>query len=123
MKQTECIPRNCPGYPEAAATLAGSYRRISEPLFSNGGGIIGAGENPEPNTAARRVVAEAADLRGSPHSYHGVPLRQKAYTRFYIITPNVILTSEAKEDNSAVDGIRCPTFLHGSRVDHPDAAH
>ncbi|HSE87216.1 MAG TPA: hypothetical protein VLJ79_13415 [Candidatus Binatia bacterium] len=81
------------------ATLVAVIDGAASLYFSNGGGIIGAGESPEPNAAARRVVAKAADFREACTLTHEFPLPQKAYTRFYIITPKGILTSEAKEDD------------------------
>jgi hypothetical protein len=87
------------GYPEAVATLVAVIDGSASLYFSNGGGIIGAGESPEPNAAARRVVAQAADFRAACTLTNEFPLPQKAYTRFYIITPKGILTSEAKEDD------------------------
>ena len=75
------------GYPEAVATLVAVIDGSASLYFGNGGGIIGAGESPEPNAAARRVVAKAADFRGACTLTNEFPLPQKAYTRFYIITP------------------------------------
>src|SRR5437868_3065405 len=48
------------GYPEAVATLVAVMDGSASLYFSNGGGIIGARENPEPNAAARKLVEKAA---------------------------------------------------------------
>jgi hypothetical protein len=87
------------GYPEAVATLVAVVDGSASLYFSNGGGIIGAGESPEPNAAARRVVAKAAEFRTACILTNEFPLPRKAYTRFYIVTPKGILTSEGKEDD------------------------
>jgi hypothetical protein len=87
------------GYPEAVATLVAVMDGSASLYFSNGGGIIGAGQSSAPNAAARMVVAKAADFRAACTLTNEFPLPQKAYTRFYIITPNGILTTEAKEDD------------------------
>ena len=85
------------GYPEAIATLVAVMDGSASLYFSNGGGIIGAGGNPEPNAAARKLVAKASEFKSVCAATTVFPLPQKAHTRFYIITPNGVLTSEAKE--------------------------
>jgi hypothetical protein len=87
------------GYPEAVATLVAVVDGSASLYFSNGGGIIGAGQSPETNAAARRLVAKAADFRAAGIITNEFPLPQQGYIRFYIVTPRGILTSEAKEND------------------------
>jgi len=55
--------------------------------FSNGGGIIGAGENPGPSAAARKLVTKAAEFRSACTLTTEFPLPQNAHARFYLVTP------------------------------------
>lgn len=100
------------GYPEAVATLVAVIDGSASLYFSNGGGIIGAGEGTEPNAAARGLVAKAADFRAACTLTNEFPLPEKAYTRFYIITPKEILTSEAKEDDLGNGRHRMSPLFH-----------
>src|SRR6185369_7348979 len=87
------------GYPEAVATLAAVVDGSASLYFSNGGGIIGGGEKPGPNAAARKLVAQAAKFEAACALATEFPLPQKAHTRFYIITQSGVLTAEAREEN------------------------
>ena len=100
------------GYPEAVATLVAVIDGSASLYFSNGGGIIGAGDNPEPNQAAKKLVAEAAGfLKGCPPT-KVFPLPKKANTRFFLVTPKGILTAEAKEDDLGNDQHRLSPLFH-----------
>jgi len=102
------------GYPGAVATLVAVMDGSASLYISNGGGIIGAGESPEPNAAARRVVAKAADFRAACTLTKEFPLPQNAHTRFYIITPRGILTSEGKEDDLGNGQHRMSSLFHAA---------
>ncbi len=49
------------GYPEAVATLVALADGTTSMYFSNGGGIIGAGEHPRVAEASQRLLAVAAE--------------------------------------------------------------
>jgi hypothetical protein len=100
------------GYPEAIATLVAVMDGSASLYFSNGGGIIGAGGNPEPNAAARKLVAKASEFKSVCAATTVFPLPQKAHTRFYIITPNGVLTSEAKEVDLGNNRHRMSPLFH-----------
>ena len=100
------------GYPEAVATLVAVMDGAASLYFSNGGGIIGAGENPEPNAAARRLVAKAAEFQSACTLTKEFPLPQKASTRFYIITQQGVFTSEVKEDDLGNNRHRMSPLFH-----------
>ena len=50
------------GYPEAVATLVAVADGTTSLYFSNGGGVIGAGEHPPVADASRRWLGEAASV-------------------------------------------------------------
>ena len=60
------------GYPEAVATLAAVMDGSASLYFSNGGGIIGGGETPGPNAAARKLVAQAAEFESACATHDGI---------------------------------------------------
>jgi len=100
------------GFPEAVATLVAIIDGSASLYFSNGGGIIGAGESPEPNAAARRVVAKAAEFRAACTLTNEFPLPQNGHTQFFIITPNGVFASEAKEDDLGNGRHRMSPLFH-----------
>lgn len=100
------------GYPEAVVTLVAVMDGSASLYFSNGGGIIGAGENAEPKAAARKVVTKAAEFRSACTHTKEFPLPRKSFTRFYIITPEGVLTSEAKEDDLGNGRHRMSQLFH-----------
>ncbi len=88
------------GYPKAVVTLVAVMDGSASLYFSNGGGIIiGAGQNLQPNAAARKLVTKAAEFKSACTMTREFPLPEKAHTRFYIITPAGVLTSEATEED------------------------
>ena len=110
------------GYPEAVATLAAVMDGSASLYFSNGGGIIGGGEKPGPNAAARKLVAQAAGFESACALATEFPLPQQAHTRFYIITPSGVLTAEARENNLGKGEHPMFRSSRGSGVDHADTA-
>ena len=100
------------GYTEAVATLVAVMDGSASLYFSNGGGIIVAGENPEPNAAARKLVAKAAEFQRGCTLTKEFPLSPRAHTRFYIMTPQGVLTSEAKEDDLGNGRHRMSPLFH-----------
>jgi hypothetical protein len=85
------------GYPEAVVTLVAMADGAASLYFSNGGGIIGAGEHEGPKVAARSLIAFAAhNLKGFVPTTT-TPLPAPGRTRFYVLTDRGILTAEASE--------------------------
>jgi hypothetical protein len=95
------------GYPEAVATLAAVMDGSASLYFSNGGGIIGGGEKPGQNAAARKLVAKAAEFESECAPTTEFTLPQKAHTRFCIITERR-LTAEARKITSEEENTGCP---------------
>jgi len=87
------------GFPEAVATLVATMDGAASLYFSSGGGTIGAGEHPGPNAAARKLVAAAAEFESICTATKELPLPQEAHTRFYLVTPQGVLTFDAIEDD------------------------
>ena len=87
------------GYAEAVVTLVAVVDGSTSLYISNGGGVMGAGQSPGPNAAAREVVAAAAAFLSDCTLTKEFPLPQKACTRFYLVTPKGVFTAEAKESD------------------------
>jgi hypothetical protein len=87
------------GYPEAVITLVAMADGAASLYFSNGGGIIGAGEHKGPAVAARSLITFAAhNLKGMVPT-DSTPLPAPGRTRFYALTSRGILTAEASEED------------------------
>lgn len=85
------------GYPEAVASLVVVADGTTSLYFSNGGGIIGAGEHGSVRTAAARFLALANSHADAlvPTADH--PLPAVARVRFYARTFDGLLTADANE--------------------------
>ncbi|HTU68344.1 MAG TPA: hypothetical protein VMF52_20545 [Steroidobacteraceae bacterium] len=91
------------GYPEAVVTLVAMADGSASLYFSNGGGIIGAGEHEGPAVAARTLIAFAAHNIEKLAPAKSTPLPTPDRTRFYVLTARGILTAEASEDDLGED--------------------
>ena len=87
------------GFPEGAMMMVALADGTASMYFSGGGGIIGAGEHPGPNAAARNLIACAPDFESACVRAATFPLPQTGYTRFYIIKHGDVLTAEAREED------------------------
>jgi len=87
------------GYPEAVATLVSVADGAASIYFSNGGGIIGAGEHPQGKEYSLKLVESAKDYLkfAKPDKMHLLP--KPGNTKFYFVTPKGVLAAEAKEDD------------------------
>lgn len=85
------------GYPEAVITLVAMADGAASLYFSNGGGIIGAGEHDGPKVAARSLIAFAAHNLEKLSPTTATPLPAPGRTRFYALMECGILTAEASE--------------------------
>jgi hypothetical protein len=85
------------GYPEAVVSLLALSDGTASLYFSNGGGIIGAGQHERPAVAARSLVAFAAHNLGHLVAAVEFPLPQPSHTRFYVLTSSGVLTADAPE--------------------------
>jgi len=87
------------GYPEAVCTLVALADGTASLYFSNGGGIIGAGEHERPATAARSLVAAAAEFLRHLEAAVEYPLPRPDHTRFYVLIAAGVRTAEALEED------------------------
>lgn len=85
------------GYPDAVATLVALADGTASLYFSNGGGIIGAGDQPAVAKAAREAISTASRSLTllAPAAQH--PLPRRGHVRFYVLTGRGPLTAEARE--------------------------
>ena len=85
------------GYPKAIVSLVTVADGTTSLYFSNGGGIIGAGQHPPVRAAADAFIA-AANMYAeqlAPASEHPLPAVNRV--RFYARTYDGLLTAEADE--------------------------
>lgn len=87
------------GYPEAVVTLVAVADGSASIYFSNGGGIIGAGEHPQGKEYSLKLIQSSKDYLhfAKPDKKH--PLPKNGNTRFYFVMPKGVVVVEAKEDD------------------------
>ena len=95
------------GFPEAAYTLVATSL-----YFSNGGGIIGAGAQPEGAKASKALITDAAKYVGKMTATKDTPLVMPGMTTFYLVTGKGILTITAKEDDLGEDRHALSPLFH-----------
>jgi len=100
------------GYPEAIATVVAVADGSASLYFSNGGGIIGAGEHSEGRAAALSVIDYSERFLKHTKSIKTFPLPQKGDTRFYFVTPKGVKTAEAKEEIFGNDKHKLSPLFH-----------
>jgi hypothetical protein len=83
-----------PNGPKLVVLLDGSAGFYS----TNGGRMIREGQNPELNSAARKLVVDATQIWSACTITTNFSVPEKEHTRFYLITHNEILTCEAAEE-------------------------
>lgn len=87
------------GYSEAVVTLVALADGTASLYFSNGGGVIGAGQHPRPSVAARSLVAFASHNLSHLAKVTQTPLAEPGRTRFYVLTANGTFAAEAPEND------------------------
>ncbi len=85
------------GYPEAAATLVALLDGSVSLYFSNGGGIIGAGEHGSVRRAAIQFIGAAEPYVEEFSKTTEYPLPELGRVKFYILTFSGILTGDFDE--------------------------
>jgi len=87
------------GYPEAVATLVGLADGTTSMYFSNGGGMIGAGQHPEVAARTRGwlVLAEKV-LDELPEKTGEVPLPDEGTTQLVAVTESGLRAARAPEE-------------------------
>ena len=85
------------GYPDAVASLVTIADGTTSLYFSNGGGIIGAGQHAPVRAAAERFIAVANASVAHMANADSHPLPAIGRVRFYARTHDRLLTAEADE--------------------------
>lgn len=87
------------GYPDAVATLVTVADGSVSLYFSNGGGIIGAGQHDGPRKACESFLRVAPKFLSYAHITTNFPLPKDGQTKFYFLTLDGAYTAEAKEED------------------------
>lgn len=105
------------GYPEAVATLIAVADGTTSMYFSNGGGVIGAGEHDAVRTVSLAFLGKAPDFLTELTPTDNFPLPEEGRVRFYLVVDGGVLTAEAAEEDLG-EGRHAlsPLFLEGHRV-------
>lgn len=87
------------GYPSAVATLVAIADGTTSLYFSNGGGIIGSGEDETVRAAALSLLTKAGEFTTAMQPADSFPLPPRGSVRFHLITTNGCWSAEAVEDD------------------------
>lgn len=87
------------GYPEAVATLVVLGDGTTSLYFSNGGGIIGAGEHEVVRAAGEVLLSSAEEYLDDFTVVTATPLPEVGQVRFYLRTFTGTLRAEAHEED------------------------
>jgi hypothetical protein len=87
------------GYPQAVATLVVFGDGTTSLYFSNGGGVIGAGEHDVVRAAGETLLSSAEAHLDDFAVAVGTPLPEVGRVRFYVRTFNATLSAEANEED------------------------
>lgn len=80
--------------------------------FSNGGGIIGAGQHPQGAEKAKEFLAFSEQYEGELKEVSESPLPEPGMTRFYIIRKDSTLSGEFKEDDLGNERLKLSPLFH-----------
>ena len=87
------------GYPEAVATLVVLGEETTSLYFSNGGGVIGAGEHAAVRAAGEILLASAEQYFDGFTVTAAMPLPRVGQVRFYLRTFTGTLSAKANEED------------------------
>jgi hypothetical protein len=85
------------GYPQAVATLVAVADGATSLYFSDGGGMIGAGEYPQVREVALELIKFSGGSLNILEKTDKYPLPKKEFTRFYVVTSAGVYTAEVLE--------------------------
>ncbi|MGI9234951.1 MAG: hypothetical protein ACR2RD_15065 [Woeseiaceae bacterium] len=86
------------GYEEAVATVVATADGGASLYFSNGGGIIGAGEYEQVRGVVFETLSATEQFADQLDRTASYPLPKSGETRFYVIAEQGVLTAVAPED-------------------------
>lgn len=87
------------GFPEAAYTLVAAGDGGASLYFSNGGGLIGAGEHANVRPESLWVVGIAEGCLKHMKKVDQFPIVKPGNTTFYVVTSEGVFTYSAREDD------------------------
>ena len=87
------------GYPDAVATLVVLAEGSTSLYFSNGGGVIGAGEHEAVRVASESLLSTAETQQDHLEGVVATPLPEVGRVRFYLRTFAGTVGAEAKEED------------------------
>lgn len=85
------------GLDDGTATLVAVADGATSLYFSNGGGIIGAGEHEPVSEASAKYLRTARDHTDLMEAAKDRPLPAAGHVRFYVVTEDGLLSAEAEE--------------------------
>ncbi len=86
------------GFPDAAYTLVAAGDGAASLYFSNGGGIIGAGEHANVRPESLKLVKMAEAVLKHMKKVDQYPIVKPGNTSFYVVTSEGVFTYTAKEE-------------------------
>ena len=104
-------------YPKGAASLVTFIDGSTSLYFSNGGGIIGAGDCDLVKTASKDFLATADQFLSYAHPVNDFPLPQVGHVTFYLKTFDGVLSCSALELELGENrNVLSPLFYAGQDV-------
>ena len=103
------------GYPEAVATLLAVADGTTSLYFSNGGGIIGAGEHPSVAEGSRRWLDAAAEFLPALAPTTDPPPPEVGATQFVAVTREGLRADTAPEDELGAGRHKLSPLFHGGQ--------
>ncbi len=105
------------GYPEAVVTLVSVADGSSSLYYSNGGGVIGAGEYRQVHDSSVALIEIAVKNQAKFSLAKTYPLPKSGYTRFYVVTTSGVYTDEILEDDLGNEKhALSPVFFQGHEL-------
>jgi hypothetical protein len=99
-------------YPEAVVTLVTIGDGTVSLYFSNGGGIIGAGQHDAPRKACIDLLSAAPPFLKHAKPTKEFPLPDVGHTRFYFLTFDGALTADANEEDLGENRLPLSPLFH-----------
>ena len=87
------------GYPEAISTLVAVADGSASLYFSNGGGIIGAGEHEAVRSISTTIVMASSEFLDHMKLTTSFPFPKVGHVRFFLVKGNGVFTSDSNEDD------------------------
>ena len=106
------------GFPEAAFSLVATADGAASLYFTNGGGMIGAGEHKNVRTQSLKLVKMAEQYLKHMKVVKNFPIVKPGNTTFYVVTPKGVFTYTAKENDlgEKKDKKLSPLFHQGHKL-------